>query len=249
MRTNLSRHFDLDEVRRLYKAELPTPVDVLNCIHFKDQEAYRWYGVLVIPTLRAVGGRVGWFGVHTTSFAGEPQAEELGVVRYPSQRRFFALVLNPYYIAVANPQRLKAVRKFHASFTHSPCALEPLRRSGWVLALHHRAGTQANRALETLLDPTGAKLAYHSEETSPIVIAKKSHPANTNPLVYPSTTLFAYPTQEQCEEAITPGLLNQLKEITGSDISLQLYRRQRRSEALPRPLLRFLRKASPSSPT
>lgn len=241
MRINLSKHIDLGEVRRLCRADIPTPIDVLNLLHFKDAEAYRWYGVLVLPVLKAVGGRVGWFGVHVSSFAGEPQADELGVVRYPNPRRFFALVLNPYYALVANPRRLEAVREFHASFTHSPCSLDALGRSGWILALHHRAGSGTNGALEKLLGPTGGGLVYHSQETAPINIAKKFHPANTNPLVYPNTVLFEYRSQEQCENAVTAGLLNQLKEITGNDISLQLYRRQRRAEALPAPLVRLLR--------
>jgi hypothetical protein len=33
---------DLDSVKRLYREDLPVPVDVLNLIHFKDEEAYRW---------------------------------------------------------------------------------------------------------------------------------------------------------------------------------------------------------------
>jgi hypothetical protein len=77
-------------------ADQPVPVDVLNLIHLKDHEAYKWYGVLTLPLLRAVGVEVGWMGAHVASFLGEPRAEEFLVVRYPSQRRFFALALNPY---------------------------------------------------------------------------------------------------------------------------------------------------------
>lgn len=233
MRLNLSKYVDLGEVKRLYRADIPTPVDVLNLIHFKDREAYRWYGLLALPTLKAVGGRVGWFGDHVSSFVGEAQGEDLGVVRYPNQKRFFALVLNPYYATVANPQRLKAVRRFNASFTHSPSALEALTRSGWVVAVHHRAGEGAVPALDKLFSSVSAKVVYHSEETSPIAIAKKPHPANTNPLVYPGTVLVRFPSQEGAESAMTAGFLNQLKEITGDDVSVQLYRRQRREEALP----------------
>jgi len=118
-------------------------VDVLNLIHFKDEDAYKWYGVLVAPLLKTVGGEVGWMGTHVESFLGEPRAEELLVVRYPNQRRFFALALNPYYMVVANPQRLKAVRKFEASFTHSPSSLGALRRSKWILAVHAHEAPEA----------------------------------------------------------------------------------------------------------
>jgi hypothetical protein len=33
---------DLDAVTQLYRADLRVPVDVLNLIHFKDEEAYKW---------------------------------------------------------------------------------------------------------------------------------------------------------------------------------------------------------------
>ena len=93
---------DIDAVKRLYRADLPVPVDVLNLIHFKDEDAYKWYGLLTLPLLKAVGGEVGWAGVHADSFLGEPRAEEILVVRYRNQRRFFALVLNPYYMGIVN---------------------------------------------------------------------------------------------------------------------------------------------------
>jgi len=236
----LTKHLDVDAVRRLYRADIPAPVDVLNLIRFKDEDAYRWYGVLVVPTLKAVGGKASWFGDHTTSFEGEPQADELGVVRYPNQRRFFALVLNPYYALVANPQRLKAVRAFQASFTYSPDTLEALSSSKWLLVIHHHPGQRVIEALQKLIDPTGGRLVYQSAETSPIVIAKKQHPANTNPLVYPNTALFQYESQERCEDAITPGILNQIKEVAGDDVSVQLYRRLTRREALPAALAKLL---------
>ena len=179
---------DLDAVRRLYRADLPKPVDVLNLIHFKDEEAYKWYGVLTLPLLKAVGAEVGWMGAHVTSFLGEPRAEELFVVRYPNQRRFFSLALNPYYMLVANPQRMKAVRKFEASFTHSPDSLEALRGSKWVLAVHFH---EAPDAVQSIVESAGGQLVYQSNETSPIVISKRPHPANTNPLVFKRTACFA----------------------------------------------------------
>ena len=139
--------FDFPAIKAAYRADLPTPVDVLNLIQFKDEDAYKWYGVLVMPLLKAVGAEVGWMGSHVESFLGEPRAEELLVVRYPNQRRFLALALNPYYLAVANPQRLKAVRKFEASFTHSSDSLQELRRSKWVLVAHFQREPDAVRII------------------------------------------------------------------------------------------------------
>ena len=228
---------DLDAVKRLYRADLPTPVDVLNLIHFKDPEAYKWYGVLTLPLLKLVGAEVGWMGAHVESFLGEPRAEELLVVRYPNQRRFFALALNPYYMVVANPQRMKAVRKFEASFTHSPDSLGALRRCKWVLVVHFH---EASDAVRDIVESAGGQLVYESHETSPIVISKRPHPANTNPLVFKRTCLFRFEDQESCEAAIQPGVVNQLQEA-GGDASVQLYQRVRKSKALPAALGRFLR--------
>jgi uncharacterized protein (DUF1330 family) len=212
-------------------------VDVLNLIHFKDEEAYKWYGVLTMPLLKAVGGKVGWMGTHMESFLGEPRAEELLVVRYPNQRRFFALALNPYYMVVANPQRMKAVRKFEASFTHSPDSLDALRGSKWVLVVHFH---EAPDAIKDIVETAGGQLVYQSIETSPIVIAKRSHPANTNPLVFKRTCLFQFEDQESCEAAIQPAVLKRLQDA-GGDASVQLYRRVPRKSALPAALGKLLR--------
>lgn len=226
---------DLDSIKRTLRADIPTPVDVLNLIHFKDEEAYKWYGVSVMPLLRAVGGRVGWMGKHARSFVGEPRAEELLVVRYPNQRRFFGLALNPYYLFVANPLRLKGVRRFEASFTHSPDSLEPLRRCKWVLVIHCH---EAVGSIVSVVEGAGGRLVYQSEETSPIVISKKPHPANTNPLAFRRTVLVRFEDEASCEEAMREGVLNQLREAAG-EVSVQLYQRVPKRDALPAALARF----------
>ncbi|MGB8223281.1 MAG: hypothetical protein WCF10_11905 [Polyangiales bacterium] len=229
--------FDLRAVRQLYQADLPLPVDVLNLIQFKDEEAYKWYGVLAVPLLKAVGAEVGWMGAHRKAFLGEPRAEELLVVRYPNQRRFFALALNPYYIALANPQRLKAVRKFEASFTHSSDTLDALRGSKSVLVVHFH---QAPEAIQRIVETAGGRLVYQSNETSPILITKRPHPANTNPLVFKCTSMFRFDDEQSCETAMQPGVLSQLQAAAG-EVSVQLYRRVPRSEALPTALRRWMR--------
>ncbi|MDH3818742.1 MAG: hypothetical protein OES21_09020 [Myxococcales bacterium] len=229
---------DLDAVKRLYGADLPVPVDVLNLIHFKDEEAYKWYGAFTLPLLKAVGAEVGWMGAHVESFLGEPRAEELLVVRYPNQRRFFALALNPYYMVVANPQRMKAVRKFEASFTHSPDSLGALRRCKWVLVVHFH---EAPVAIQNIVETAGGQLVYQSHETSPIVISKRSHPANTNPLVFKRTCLFRFEDPQSCEAAMQPEVLDRLRDAAG-EVAVQLYQRMPRSEALPARLGKVLRR-------
>jgi len=229
---------DLDAVKRLYRADLPVPVDVLNLIHLKDKDAYKWYGVLVAPLLKAVGGQVGWMGTHVESFLEEPRAEELLVVRYPNQRRFFALALNPYYMLVANPQRMKSVRKFEASFTHSEDSLGALRRCKWVLAVHFH---EAPEAVQEVVEAAGGQLVYQSHETSPIVISKRPHPANTNPLVFKHTCLFRFQDRSSCEAAMEAAVLARLQQSVG-EVSVQLYERMPRSEALPARLRKSLRR-------
>ncbi len=228
---------DLEAVKRLYRADLPVPVDVLNLIHFKDEEAYKWYGVLTLPLLKAVGAEVGWMGKHVKSFLGEPRAEELLVVRYPNQRRFFALALNPYYVLVANPQRMKAVREFEASFTHSSDSLDALRGSKWVLAVHFHDAPDAVRAI---VESSSGQLVYESHETAPIVISKRPHPANTNPLVFKHTCLFRYEDLQACEAGLQASVLAQLQEAAG-ETSVQMYRRVPKRDSLPAGLAKLLR--------
>ena len=235
----ISDQFDVDGIKRLYRADLPVPVDVLNLIHFKDAEAYKWYGVMVGPLLKAVGGKVGWMGAHVKSFLGEPRAEELLVVRYPNQRRFLALALNPYYATVANPQRMKAVRKFEASFTHSDDSLKSLRGCKWVLVVHFH---EAPDALTHIVEAAGGQRVYQSNETAEISIAKRPHPAGTNPLVFKQTTMFRFEYQEACEREMQASVLQALKQAT-VDASVQLYQRVPRGDALPRPLRKILGQA------
>lgn len=237
----LSDQLDLDAVKRLYRAELPTPVDVLNLIHFKDEEAYKWYGVMVLPLLKLVGAEVGWMGTHVEAIVGEPRAEELLVVRYPNQRRFFALALNPYYIAVANRQRLRAVRSFEASFTHSSHSLGPLNNSKWVLAVHLHS---ASAVIVEIVQSSGGRLVYESHETSPIVISKRAHPANTNPLVFKRTCLFRFEDQQTVEAAMHARVIDQLRGAAG-ECSVQLYRRVPRREAMPKGFSGLLGRRAP----
>ena len=88
---------------------------------------------------------------------------------------------------------------------------------------------------------TSSTIRYQSHETAPIVITKRSHPANTNPLVFKHTCLFRFEDRQSCEAAIEPPVLDRLGEAAG-EVSVQLYRRMRRSEALPAPFAKLLRR-------
>lgn len=142
----------------------------------------------------------------------------------------------PYYVAVANPQRLKAVRKFEASFTHSPDSLDALRGSRWVVAVHAH---EAPEVIRVIVEAAGGRLVYQSHETSPIVISKRPHPANTNPLVFKRTCLFRFEDHASCEAPLQPTVATQLQDAAG-ELSVQLYRRKPRTEALPATLAKLL---------
>jgi hypothetical protein len=106
-----------------------------------------------------------------------------------------------------------------------------------VLAVHFH---DAPDAVVDIVESAGGQLVYQSTESSPIVISKRSHPANTNPLVFKRTALFRFEDQEGCEVAMQPGVLKQLREA-GGEASVQLYRRVPRRNALPATLGKLLR--------
>lgn len=73
---------------------------------------------------------------------------------------------------------------------------------------------------------------YQSHETSPIVISKRHHPANANPLVFKRTCLFRFADRESSEAAMQSRVLTELREA-GGEVSVQLYGRVPRRNALP----------------
>jgi hypothetical protein len=106
-----------------------------------------------------------------------------------------------------------------------------------VLAVHAHDALDVVRGI---VEEAGGQLAYQSRETSPIVLTKRYHPANTNPLVFKHTALFRFEDRKSCGAATTTGVLNGLHEAAG-ELSVQLYRRVRRRDAVPAPLAALLR--------
>ncbi len=223
--------FDFPGVAALYKRDLPTPIDVPNLLHFKNRQNYRWYGALVMPLLRTFGGQLGWAGEHALSIRGESRAEELLVVRYPNQRRFISMVLTPYYMVVANPQRLKGVRRFEASFTHSGMSLDPLRATKCAVVVHFN-GHPHLEAIQRTVEAGGGELVYASQETSEIALMRNPTPADPNPLLYKSMAIFRFDDVPSAQAALPAAAVTQLQEIAG-DLSIQVYQRMRRSQMLP----------------
>src|SRR5205807_9853249 len=143
------------------RTKLPRPLDVLNLIDLRDERSYARYGVAVTPAMMAVGARLQWMGHRERTLLGEPQAERLLVVRYPSHRRFLAMTLNPYYLVI-NRLRERGVRAFQASFTHPTDEPLELRSQRWLLVAHFDEPTTLG-SLRRLIEPQAGPLVYASQ--------------------------------------------------------------------------------------
>ncbi len=110
-----------------------------------------------------------------------------------------------------------------------------MRRRPWSAVHFH----EAPEAIQNIVESAGGQLVYQSHETAPIVISKRFHPANTNPLVFKRTALFRSEDQQGAEAAMQSGVLNQLKEA-GGEASVQVYQRVRRKDAWPAAFGRML---------
>jgi uncharacterized protein (DUF1330 family) len=216
----------------LARREVPAPVDVINLITPANFDRYRWYGLLVMPALAAVGGRVLWMGRFEREIAGARQAEKLLIVRYPSHRRFLAMVLNPYYFAI-NLLREAGVRRFEASFTHASHTDPDLSRRRSLVGVHFNspAGAGALGPIRECFEAAGYQLAYATRASSPLGILEPPRPTDPNPLKFGELALFeagedAAPAEQPAAEvaALTDGC------------SIQAYAREPRSEY--RPVLR-----------
>jgi uncharacterized protein (DUF1330 family) len=233
------RRIDLRELARLARRELPAPVDVLNLIRADETrfERYRWYGLLVTPALLLAGGSVRWMGRHERALDGERQADRLLVVRYPSHRRFLAMTLNPYYLAV-NRLRESGVRGFEASFTHATVCDPGLDRREVLLAVHFKSapGEEALPRVREALGGRAGPLVYASREIATFSFLDPLLATDPNPLNLPEVAFFA-PSRGELDGVVTPAFLRRLRTAT-TGLSLQVYQRDRPTEYRPRVLRR-----------
>jgi hypothetical protein len=72
------------------------------------------------------------------------------------------------------------------------------------------------------------------------MLTKRPHPAGTNPLVFKHTCMFRFEDQQSCEAAMQAGVLKQIQGAAG-ELSVQLYQRMPKKNALPASLGKFLR--------
>lgn len=216
----------------LARRDLPGPLDVINLITTARFERYRWYALLVAPALLAVGARVQWMGRFERSVHGERQADKLLIVRYPSHRRFLAMTLNPYYLAI-NLLREAGVRRFEAAFTQPSHSGDGLGRRRVLVALHFSAdpGEDALREIAELMAPVAGELVYATRTVASLDFLEPPIDTDPRPLRHPQLALFAREDAEPSETelgALAPGL-----EAVAGDCALQVYRREPASAYRP----------------
>ncbi|MDQ4041701.1 MAG: DUF1330 domain-containing protein [Actinomycetota bacterium] len=215
----------------LARRDLPTPLDVINVITTARFDRYQWYGLLVMPVMAAVGGHVRWMGRFERSLHGERQADKLLIVRYPSQRRFLAMTLNPYYLAI-NPLREAGVRRFEASFTH-PSHDDPALHSRRLLVAVHfnSADAGALAAVRELIEPAAGELVYATRAVADLSIVASARETDPNPLSFQQLALFA-PAGGELPEHDLDSLAAKVATVTDG-CSVQVYRREPRSAYRP----------------
>lgn len=219
----------------LARQDLPGPLDVINLITTERFAPYRWYALFVYPAMQLVGARPLWMGKFERSVHGEQQADKFLIVRYPSQRRFLAMTVNPYYLAI-NKLREAGVRRFEASFTHASVTAEGLHRRRRLVAIHYTSpsGTDALAAVTQLVEPVAGELVYATRAVSTLGFLDPPVATDPQPLQFGELALFAVNGDEVPQDALA-GLGEQLDEVTDG-YSLQVYRREPSSAYLP-PLL------------
>ena len=216
----------------LIRRDLRGPLDVINLISTARFERYRWYGLLVLPVMTAVGGRVLWMGRFERSVAGEQQADKLLIVRYPSHRHFLAMTLNPYYLAI-NRLRESGVRRFEASFTR-PSHLDPgLARRRELVGVHFRSpeGRDSLADVAAVIEPVAGELVYATRAVAGLDFLHPPIETDPRPLRFGELALFA-PAGGEAADASLGDLAARLAEVTDG-CALQVYRREPRSAYRP----------------
>lgn len=215
------------EVVRLARSDVPSPVDVLNVIRADERRfgAYRWYGLLVAPAMIAVGGSIRWMSVHERSYLGEPEADKLFVVRYPSHRRFLAMTLNPYYLAI-NRLREAGVESFQASFMHASRPGGRLRAHERLLVaqFNSRAGEDGLDAIASALP---GDLVYAARESARLDFLRDPQPTDPRPLRFREVAFMSAGDAPTSDAA-----LDRARDAVES-LSVGLYRREDPRAFLP----------------
>lgn len=187
------KKYGMARIKELLTLPSAEPMYVLNIIDYKDFNAYRWYGVAVLPVLKLAGGQVHWTGYPSEMLHGEAQCQSLMLVCYPSHRHFVRMIANPYYVAI-NKIREKAVKRFEGAFSEAQEGHgEQLCGKRTLLALHFN--TQAPQAAfaqaKNMLQPLGATPLLSLSQYMALDLMPRPKATDPNPLTYQRNMFFA----------------------------------------------------------
>ncbi len=168
-----------------------------------------------MPVLSAVGGRVRWMGRHERSVTGAQQADKLLIVSYPSHRRFLAMTLNPYYLAI-NKLREAGVRRFEASFTHASHRDPELHRRQLLVAVHFTspAGHDVLAEVENAMTPVAGELVYATRAVAGVNFLSPPLASDPQPMTFGELAVFAPADGEPADlEAVAAELAHPHREL------------------------------------
>ncbi len=212
----------------LLQTESARPVYVINLIRYRNFSAYRWYGLFVYPLVRLLGGMPVWVGRHVQSIGGEARFGNLLIVRYPSHRRFLAMILNPYY-TIINDLREAGVERFEAAFSRAHGRNAPAHiHARYLVGLHGNPETR--RDLDRLgaeLRGAGLEQVIELREYAPLPATEPVLPSDPQPHTYKYNLFFRVDDPAQIEP-----LAERLRERAG-ECAVHLYRAVPRREYLP----------------
>lgn len=228
----------------LARRDLGGPLDMVNLITTGRFERYRWYALLVTPAMAAFRARLLWMGRLEHTASGERQADKLLIVRYPSQRHFLAMTLNPYYLAI-NRLREAGVRRFEASLTRASHCDAGLARRRELVGVHFASppGRDALGEVAGLAEGVAGELVYATRAVGSVDFLDPPRDSDPHPLRLDQIALFA-PAGDAPAKARLAELGAKLAGVT-EECSLGVYRREPRSAYRPTllPALRGARAA------
>jgi len=219
---------DFQKVKTLFFQDFPKPLHILNVITFRNKEDYKWYGFFVKPLVKLVGGSLVFTAKFNKSYSGKKLADEIFIVEYPSQKNFFLLALNPYYMLI-NDFREKGVKYFEASWTHAKDFknYNDLKNYKYYFIIHFNSLNfqESLSYIRNIFSSCCLSLVYSSNETTYFSFLKAFKANDPNPLSFKSTMIFGVNSEDECDRAIKElNLIERLNQV--QSFNLGLYERE-----------------------
>ena len=189
----MPKHIDKKALARLLKAPTFSPTDCPNFITYKDYNQYRWYARSLAPLLLATGGGPIFVGNRVATLSGESPGETWMVVRYPTHRGMLRMILNPYYMLVANRFREKGTARLELAFTQPRNPRSKPAKHPLLLGLHVHSNAADNffATIRRLAEGAAVTVVYESEVRLDFDFIPNPRPMDPNPLTYPTTVALA----------------------------------------------------------